>query len=761
MSTQKADLAQTQATQTFAVIGTLPPRYGAADKATGRARFGPDVDLPGQLHGLVLRSPHGHARIRAIDTGRAEALPGVHAVVTAEDLPAARALAAGTDEGGQGLQFLCDNTLASDKVLYVGHAVAAVAADTPHVAAQALQLIDVDYEVLPAVTDVLEATQPSAPLLHENMRTRSLAGTSEPPSNVATHLQHVKGDPEKGFAEADIVVEQEFRSATVHQGHIEPHTSVADWDVDGRLTVYTTTQGAFTVRDHLAALLCLPLSNIRVVPTEIGGAFGGKNESYVDVAAALLSRKTGRPVKMVMTQAEVFLATGPTPGTAIRVKMGATRDGRITAAQAELYFEAGAYPGSFISSGMSTIFAAYDIPHGRIDGYDVVLNKPKTGAYRAPGATPVCFACEQVIDELAERTGMDPLEFRLLNRAQEGTRQITGAVHTNIGSYEVLKATQEHDHYHAPLEGPHRGRGVAYGAWANWGARSSSTISVNSDGTVNLVTGSVDVTGTRTSLAMQVAETLGLPLEQVKPSVGDTDEIGYTDLSAGSRTTMATGMAVVKAARDVIAQMCQRAATLWAVPVETVSFDRSAFSTSQDPTKRLTFEELAAQLLQSGGAAVTGVGNVDVQEWGGVVGAHIVDIEVDPETGRVTLLRYTVVQDVGRAIHPAQVEGQMQGGTVQGIGWALYEGYEYQDGQLLNPNFLDYKIPTALDVPPIETVIVEVPYPKHPYGVRGAGEMPIVPPPAAIANGIYRALGVRVNQLPMTPARILESAGVI
>ena len=758
MNAQKADSAPAQA---FAVIGTRPPRYDAADKATGRARFGPDVSLPGHLHGRVLRSPHGHARIRAIDTGRAEALPGVHAVVTAKDLPATQHLADGMDESNVDRQYLCDNTLASDKVLYVGHAVAAVAASTPHIAALALQLIDVDYEVLPAVTDVLEAAQAGALLLHESMRTRSLAGTSPTPSNVASHLQHVKGNPAQGFAQADVIVEREFRSATVHQGYIEPHASNAIWSSDGKLTVYRTTQGAFAVRDHLAELLCLPMSKIRVVPTEVGGGFGGKNSSYVDAAAALLSRKAGRPVKIVMTSAEVFLATGPTPGAAIRVKMGITRDGRITAAQAELYYEAGAYPGSFVGSAAGTIFAAYDIPHGQIDGYDVVLNKPKTSSYRAPGGTPVCFACEQVVDELAERVRMDPLAFRLLNRAQEGTRQITGAVHTNIGSYEVLKAAQEHAHYRAPLAGPHRGRGVAYAFWGNWGARSSSAISVNSDGSVNLVTGSVDITGTRTSLAMQVAETLGLPLEQVKSSVGDTDTIGYADVSAGSRTTMATGIAVVKAARDVIAQMCQRAATVWAVPVDTVSFDRSTFSTSQDTGKRLTFAELAAQLLQTGGAAITGVGNVDVQEWGGAFGAHIVDVEVDPETGQVTLLRYTVVQDVGRAIHPAQVEGQMQGGTAQGIGWALYEGYEYQDGQMLNPTFLDYKLPTALDVPAIETVIVEVPYLKHPYGVRGVGEMPIVPPPAAIANAIYRALGVRSSQLPMTPARILESTGVI
>jgi xanthine dehydrogenase molybdenum-binding subunit len=306
MTTRKVDSAPAQA---FAVIGTRPPRYDAADKATGRARFGPDISLPDTLHGRVLRSPHAHARIRAIDTGRAEALPGVHAVVTAKDLPANQHLAAGTDESDVNLKYLCDNTLASDKVLYVGHAVAAVAASTPHIAAQALQLIDVDYEVLPAVTDVLEAAQASAPLLHENLRTRSLAGVSPNPSNVASHLQHVKGDPAQGFAEADVIVEREFRSATVHQGYIEPHASNAMWSSDGKLTVYTTTQGAFSARDHLAELLRLPMSRIRVVPTEVGGAFGGKNESYVDAAAALLSRKTGRPVKIVMTQAEVFLAT--------------------------------------------------------------------------------------------------------------------------------------------------------------------------------------------------------------------------------------------------------------------------------------------------------------------------------------------------------------------------------------------------------------------------------------------------------------------
>jgi xanthine dehydrogenase molybdenum-binding subunit len=596
------------------------------------------------------------------------------------------------------------------------------------------------------------------------MTTRSLAGRDQTPSNIARHLQHVKGDPAKGFAEAaddGAIVEREFRTAMVHQGYIEPHAATAVWSADGHLTVYTSTQGTFSIRGHLGELLHLPLSQVRVVPTEVGGAFGGKNDGYVDVAAALLSRKTGRPVKIVMTRAEVFLASGPAPGAFIRVKMGATHAGQITAAQAELYYEAGAYPGAFVGAATNVIFGPYDIPHGQIDGYDVVVNKPKTSTYRAPCAPPVCFAAEQVIDELAEKIGLDPLKFRMQNCAKEGTRQISGAVHTDIGCYEVLEAAREHPHYSVPLEGPHRGRGVAQGYWGNWGARSSCTISVNSDGTVSLVTGSVDLSGTRTSLAMQAAEVLGLTLEQIKPSVGDTDSIGYTDTSAGSRTTVATGIAVVRAAQDVVAQMSARAALLWDVPADTVAFRQGMFTVDQDADTRLSFVELAARISETG-SPVTGVGNVDVEEWGASFGTHIVDVEVSVETGQVTILRYTAVQDVGRAIHPGHVQGQMVGGVVQGIGQALYEGYVYDEkGQLLNPTFLDYKLPTALDMPPVETVIVEVPYPKHPFGARGVGEIPIVPPPAAIANAIYHAVGVRMDELPMTAARILEKMGVI
>ena len=743
------------------IIGTRPPRVDGVAKVTGQADFGADISLPGMLHGKVVRSPHAHARILSIDTSRAQALPEVFAVVTADDLPIAEDRSAEHDESGERLRYLRENTLASTKVLYVGHPVAAVAASTPHIAEQASKLVQIEYEVLPAVVDCLEAMCEDAPLLHETLRTHSLAGSSPGLSNVARHFQHVKGDPQEGFAQADIIVEREFRTLTVHQGYIEPHATTAAWSVDGDLVVYATTQGLFAVRDHLVELLRLPMTKVRVVPTEIGGGFGGKNDSFVDCVAALLSRKTGRPVQIVMTRAETFLGTGPSSGTVIRARAGATRGGRITAIQAELIYEAGAYPGSPVSSGADVIFSPYDVPHAQIDGYDVVVNKPRTSSYRAPGASPASFAGEQLVDELAERTGIDPLEFRLRNSAQEGTRQINGTPYERIGCQEVLRAAQQHPHYSAPLGGPNRGRGVAHGCWCNWGAQSSCTISVNSDGTVNMHTGSVDLSGTRTSLAMQAAEALGLSLQDVRPSVGDTDSIGYTDLSAGSRTTMATGMAVVMAAQDVVGKMKRRAALLWGVPPDAVSFRDGCFLSSQETQTRLTFAELADQLRRTGGP-VTGVGNVDVQEFGAASGTHITDVEVDPETGKVRVLRYTVVQDVGRAIHPGHIEGQMHGGTAQGIGWALYEGYSYDArGQLENPTFLDYKIPTALDLPLIDTVIVEVPYPKHPFGVRGAGEMPIIPPPAAIANAIYRATGARMDQLPMTPARILEKTGVI
>jgi xanthine dehydrogenase molybdenum-binding subunit len=746
--------------QTFRVIGTRPIRHDGTDKVTGRALYGADLRLPGTLHGRILRSPLAHARIRRIDASKALALPGVQAVVTSDDLPDPGNRIVELGEGAINLGHLSANCLARGKVLYKGQAVAAVAATSPHLAEEAVRRIEVDYEPLPPVVDVLAAMQPGAPLLHEDLVTQSLTGLPEGdgrPSNIAKHFQFVLGDPETAFAHADVVLEREFRTATVHQGYIEPHNATALWNPDGQLTIWCSTQGAFTVRAQVAALLQIPISRIRVIPMEIGGGFGGKIRVYLEPVAALLSRKTGKPVKMVMSRAEVFEGTGPTPGSYIRVKLGADRSGRLLAAQAYLAYEAGAFPGSPVGAGAMCVFACYDIPNVRIDGYDVVVNKPATSAYRAPGATNAAFAVETVVDELCEQLGMDPLDFRLRNGAREGTRRADGPVYPRIGMLETVEAAKKHPHYTAPLGGPYRGRGVASGFWFNCGLKSSVTASVNADGTVSLVEGSTDIGGTRTSVAMQLAEALGLRAEDVRPVVADTDTVGYTDVTGGSRVTFATGWAAYEAAQDIKRQMIACAAQIWETTPEDVSYDAGILICRSDPSKRLTFKELAA-LLHATGGTIVGRASVDPPGVGGAFSTQIADVEVDPETGKVTILRFTVVQDAGRAIHPSYVEGQMQGGAVQGIGWALMEGYLYNDrGEMLNPSFLDYRLPTALDLPPIDTVIVEVPNPGHPYGVRGVGEVPIVPPPAAIANAIYRAVGVRLRELPMTPERVLRA----
>jgi xanthine dehydrogenase molybdenum-binding subunit len=747
-------MAETVEKTSYKVVGTRPIRHDGVDKVTGRAIYGGDVQIAGMLHGKVLRSPHAHARIRSIDVSRALALPGVKAVVTGKDLPPAEDRVVQLGEGAVNLKYLSDNVLAGEKVLYRGHAVAAVAATSPHIAEEALSLIEVDYEVLPPVLDVLEAMKNDAPLLHDNLKTKTLGEQTDKLSNIATHNQFKLGDLDKGFAEADVVIEREFRTSTVHQGYIETHNATALWNADGRLTVWESTQGAFTAQRQLSAVLGLPVSDIRVIPAEIGGGFGGKINIYLEPVAAMLSQKTGRPVKVLMNRTEVFEGTGPTPASYIRVKMGATNDGRITAAQAYMAYEAGAFPGSPIGAGMMCIFAPYDIPNVVIDGFDVVVNKPKTAAYRAPGATNAAFASETVIDEICEQLRLDPLQFRLKNAAKEGTRRADGPTFPRIGYVETVQAALASEHYQTPLEGPNVGRGMASGFWFNVGFQSSVTINVNSDGEVTLVEGSTDIGGTRTSIAMQAAEVLGLPAEDVHPIVADTDSVGYTDVTGGSRTTFATGYAAVEAARDVVRQMTERAARQWKVELEDVTFAAGVFHNAKDPSARLTFKEVAAQLGRTGGPVV-GRATVAPRGVGGAFATHIVDLQVDPETGKVTILRYTAVQDAGKAIHPSYVEGQMQGGVVQGIGWALNEEYFYNDkGTMANASFLDYRMPTSLDLPMIDTIIVEVPNPGHPFGVRGVGEVPIVPPPAAIANAISRAVGVRLRQLPMSPGRV-------
>ena len=753
----------------YDVVGSRPIRPDGADKVTGRALYGADFQAAGLLHGKVLRSPHAHARIRSIDTSRAEALPGVRAVVTHKDFPEVEdATVAGHEGGTTELKWIRDNVLASDKALYKGHAVAAVAAVSPHVAEEAVGLIKVDYEVLPSTVTVLDAMKDDAPILHDSLTTDELGEKTDEVSNIAEHFQHVKGDLEKGLEAADVVIEREFHTKTVHQGYIEPQNGTALWNNDGRLHIWTSTQGSFGVRDNCAKLLSLPVSQIRVVPMEIGGGFGGKIDVYLEPVAALLSRKTGAPVKLVMARADVFEGTGPTPGSYVKVKIGATRDGTITALQAYLAYEAGAFPGSAVGAGAMCVFAAYDVDNAVIDGYDVVVNKPKSAAYRAPGAPNAALATEQVLDELARELGIDPIELRLKNAAKEGTRRADGPTFPRIGCVEVLEAMRDHPHYSAPIGGPNRGRGVAIGFWFNIGMASACTISVNSDGTVNLTEGSTDIGGSRASVSMQAAEVLTIPAEDVRPSVVDTDSVGYTMLTGGSRTTFATGWAAYEAAQDVKRKMIERVAGIWGIEPDSVELDHGVFIHSPpredlatpeeaDPELEMSFKDLAGQLGSTGGG-ISGTADVNPSGVGGSFAGNIVDVEVDPETGKIKILRFTAFQDAGKAIHPSYVEGQMQGGSVQGIGWAINEEYYMNtDGRMDNFTLLDYRMPTSLDLPMIDTVIIEVANPGHPFGVRGVGEANIIPPTPAIANAIHDAIGVRMHELPMNPGAVLAA----
>ncbi len=746
-------------------VGTRAPRPDGVDKVTGRAKFGADTHLPNMLIGKVLRSPHAHARILSIDPSAALALPGVKAVVTRDDFPDQPAGA--VQPAGEMIinyRDMTRNIMAREKALYEGHAVAAVAAVSDRVAGQALTLIKVDYEVLPHVIDVDEAMGADAPLIQEDLITEGMDPAPEKPSNIAKRVEFGHGDIETGFSQAQVVIEREFKTRPVHQGYIEPHACLASFSEDGQADLWCSTQGHYVARGHCATLLGMDVSKLRVTSSEIGGGFGGKTVVYLEPVALALSRKACQPVKMVMTRDEVFRASGPACGTSMQVRIGATREGKITAGDATLKFQAGAFAGSPVPAAAMCAFAPYDLEHVRSVGYDVLVNRPKVAAYRAPGAPLGEYAVESVIDELAKALELDPIEFRLLNAVREGVDSSYGPKFGPIGCIQTLEAARDHDHYQTPL-GSGQGRGVATGYWFNIGGQTSATLNLSEDGSVALVVGTPDIGGSRASLAMMTAETLGIELDKVRPLVGDTSALGYNMLTGGSRVTFAGGIAVVGAAEDLIRQLCERAALTWDLPlndVEWVEGEARPANGRAGSEAPMSMAEIAKDMAKSGGPIV-GRHSTNAQGAGPSFGTHVVDVDVDRETGRVSVTRYTVVQDAGKAIHPGYVEGQYQGGAVQGIGWALNEEYIYDEkGKIENAGFLDYRVPVCSDVPMIDTVIVEVPNPEHPYGVRGVGETPIVPPLAAISNAVENALGIRFTELPMSPPRVLaaiEQAG--
>src|ERR1700754_435709 len=731
-------------------IGQRTIRPDGMDKVTGRAQFAADTSMPGQIWGKILRSPHPHARIRGIDTSKAEKLPGVKAVVTSKDIVDFTIEKGAVMLGIQDMRWMCRNVMAREKALFPGHPVAAVAATTEAIAAKACELIEVDYEVLPWSIEIDDAIKPDAPILHEYLKFEGK------PSNIAGRLEVKKGDAAQGFKEADVVIERSFTTRPVHQGYIEPHACLISVGADNKTTIWSSSQGQFMVRAMTAYLTGITQSDIRAIPAEIGGGFGGKTIVYLEPLATMLAKKSGRPVKMVMTREEVMRATGPTSGSKSTVKIGAKKDGTIVAGHGIFYLQAGAFPGSPIRGAVGCSFAPYDIPNVLSEGYDVLSNRSKVAAYRAPSGA---YAVECVLDELAEALKMDPLELRIKNGAKEGTKAAHGPVYPRIGYIETLEAARDSDHYKAPL-GKFQGRGVASGYWFNAGGESSAQVNVTEDGNVVVTTGHPDIGGSRAGIANICAELLGIDYRRVSVLIGDTATIGFSNLTGGSRVLFASSIVVTQSAEKVITTLRERAAKIWEIDPEAVKWENGAahpVSPNAGQFEPLTLAQLAEKAPQMGGPIGAGV-QLNTEGAEGGFGTHICDVEVDVELGNARVIRYTAVQDVGRAIHPGYVEGQMQGGVAQGIGWALNEEYIYtKDGQVDNPGFLDYRMPVCSDLPMLDTVMVEVPNPKHPQGVKGVGEVPLVPVMAAVANAIHNALGIRFYSLPMSPPKVLEA----
>jgi CO/xanthine dehydrogenase Mo-binding subunit len=752
-------MAATYDTKTdYKVIGKSPIRHDGLDKVTGRAIYGGDVKAPGLIWGDVIRSPHAHARIKSIDTSAAEAMSGVFAVLTHADFPAAedRDIAAGEDNVN--LKRDQSNIMADGKVHYRGHVVAAVAAVDRNTAEEAAQAINVEYEVLAPVSNVDAAMADNAPIILEDLVGDHL-GEDVSNTNVARVFRHEFGDVDDAFAKSDIVIERTVEMSMIHQGYIEPHNATAIWAEDGNLTVWSSTQGSFGVRAQTAGMLGIPESRVKVNYVEIGGGFGGKTKVYFAPIAALLSRKSGgRPVKLVMDRPSVFEASGPAPGGKVRMKIGVNKDGKITAADTDLMLESGGYPGSAVGPAAICVFACYNLPASRITGYDVLVNKPKSAAYRAPGSPQASFAIETVIDEICDELGVDKIQFRLDNAAHEGTRRGDGVQFIRVGLEECLEAARDSDHWKSPLgdapAGKARGRGIASAYWMNGGGKSTCDLMLQDDGTVMMNEGSADIGGTRTSIAMQAAEVLGIPVEDFHVSIPDTDSIGFTGVTGGSRTTYTTGLAAYNAAHKLVVELKGRVADLWETEVANVEFAEATFTANGDS---IGIQELAGKLDPTGGPA-TSTSSVNLAEAGNAYGVHICDLEVDLATGKTDVVRYTAIQDVGKAVHPQYAEGQIQGGAVQGIGWALNEEYFIvDDGSMANKSFLDYRMPTSLDMPMIDTIMVEVPNPLHPYGVRGVGEVPICPPLSATTQAVKAATGKSYYELPVKPGRILEA----
>jgi CO/xanthine dehydrogenase Mo-binding subunit len=748
-------------------------RLDGQEKVTGLARFTADLNLPGMLHGRLVTSPYAHARIGQIDASEALAVPGVVAVIAGRDL-------AGVVKGEMSTR--AREIVAVERARFCGQPVAVVLAESEAAAEDALALVQIDYEPLPAALDPLEAMKPDASIVWEeglpgesaeagmHATLEASDGDAEPtPRNVASTVQHDGGDLDQGFASADVVVERVFRTAMVHQGYLEPHASIAAPDPLGNLTIWTSTQGMFYARSEVAELLGLPEAKVKLVPMPVGGGFGGKVVLLETVAAAAATL-VRRPVALVYTRMDEFLASTPAPQSIIELKLGARRDGTLTAIQARIVFDSGLYPGSPTAIAAMVIGGYYPVEHFRIRGYEVLTNKTAQGAYRAPGAVQGTFAVESLMDELAQKLDLDPLELRLKNCAEEGDRLPNGAPWPRIGLRACLERLREHPAYQewrrnrsGPVDGALRGVGVASGGWLGGIQPASAICRLEADGTLQVIVGSVDISGTNTGLAIMAAEALGVDREKITVVNADSDAAPYSGMSGGSKITLTTGAAVARAAEDARRQVLAIASDQLEAGIDDLEIVDGQVQVRGVPERGVALAKLAQDSMAFGGKwePIFGRGSSAISQRAPGFTAQLARVRVDPDTGEARVEEFVAVQDVGRAVFPAGVEDQIMGGVVQGIGWALYEQMAYDaEGQLVTASLLDYTLPGSHQAPErIEPIIVEIPSQSGPGGVRGVGEPPVVPVAAAVANAIADATGHRLSDLPMTAERIAAALG--
>jgi CO/xanthine dehydrogenase Mo-binding subunit len=730
-------------------IGRSVPRIDALEKVTGRAKYTADLHLPGMTYGVFLRSPHAHARITAIDTSEAEKMHGVVAVISAATLAKDMAIVVEEEQhAARRVQTLFPSV--GEKVKYHGAKVAAVAAVTREIAEEACERIKVEYEVLPPVIDVRDAIKPHSESVHDNHE--AVDGPADGPfaapklHNVGGQNHRDEGDVAAGFAAADRVFEDTYVIPRAHQTYIEPQTTIADVTPDGSVNVWTSTQGHFAVRSNLANSLRIPLSKINVTGMTIGGGFGAKFGGIVDTYCVLLAQKARRPVKIAYTREEEFLDARPAPGAVITVKTGVKSDMTITARQAWGLWDTGAGSGGCYAT--NRVRGVYKVENFKVDAYDVHTNKPAPGAYRAPGAPQATFAGETQLNKICAEMGWDPIEFRLHNM-REGDQ---------IAFKETLQGVAKASGWGKHKKEPNVGWGVAVGEWTNGAGPAAAVLSVHEDGKVRIFYGLMDITGTDTAMAQIAAEVLGVRYEDVSVSRGDTNSAPFGTSSGGSVVTFSFGNAVKRAAEDARNRIMELAADHLEASVEDLELANGKIKVKGNDEATVTLAQLGQMALRSKGGPIVGHGSFASEPSATTTAAQICKVEVDPETGRVTLAGLWGSLDVGKAINPLAAEGQMEGGLVQGFAWGLMEQMRYaEDGRNWNAGLLDYRVPTALDFPDLTTVMIEVPTKNGPFGVKGIGEPPIAPGVAALVSAVADATGKWINEVPLTPERVLTA----